>query len=187
VSRHFAEYSSSVCSNALKGIATLGTPHRGAMSRRLLHPMLDWADTISVPNPFARSIACIASRQLIDANADSLIAQLNSRTPVSRVPILSVSGGLPYLELGWGDRGLLGVLRNMVLQRLIGEQPNDGLVAESSSDITQVAPDAAKRFHRRDYPAYQTTNHTYLGQNQQIGRLLHTWLRGLLVRNPTSP
>lgn len=186
VSRHFAEYSRAQCRNALKGVATLGTPHKGAVSRRLVHRMLDWADAISVPNPFARSIACVASRQLIDTSANGLIAQMNSRSPISRVPMLSVSGGLPFLELGWGDRGFVGMLRNIVLQRLIGEQPNDGLVAESSSDITQVAGGSANGLlHRRDYPAYQTTNHTYLSQNQQIGQLLHTWLRGVLpIRQP---
>jgi pimeloyl-ACP methyl ester carboxylesterase len=186
VSRYFGEFSRSPCTSALRGIATLGTPHKGAMSRRLLHRMLDWADTVSAPNPFTRSVACIASRQLMDTTADGLIGQLNSRTS-GRVPILSISGGLPFLELGWGDRGFVGVLRNKVLQRLIGEQPNDGLVAESSSDITRVAGVAAGS-HRRSYPAYQTTNHTYLSQNQQIAQLLHTWLRGVLpVREPGQP
>ena len=90
--------------------------------------MLDWADTVSVPNPFARSIACVASRQLTDPAANGLIAQLNARAGVSSVTILSVSGGMPYLELGWSDHGFLGflgMLRNLVLQRLIAEQPND--------------------------------------------------------------
>ena len=180
MSRYFAEYSQAGCRNVLKGIATLGTPHKGAISRQLLNRMLDWADVISIPNPFARSVACISSRELTDITENSLIAQMNARAPIDGLPILSVSGGLPYLEFGRGDRGFVGVLRNMVLQRAIGEQPNDGLVAESSSDMTRV-PGATTASHRRSYPAYQTTNHTHLIRNQQIAGLLCTWLRTVIA------
>jgi hypothetical protein len=99
---------------------------------------------------------------------------------------MSISGGLPYLEFGGtGDGGFSGALRNMVLQRLIGERPNDGLVAESSSDITDVLGAAPGQNHSREYPAYDQINHTYLSRNQQIANILVRWLREVIQQPPT--
>ena len=183
VARCFA----STCDNglqlALRGIATLGTPHRGTLSRKLVSQLLDWGDAITLPNPFARTPACRSAQQMAGSDAGRLLAALNSATSArgALVPLLSISGGLPFLEFGnGGSGGFVGALRNAVLQRLIGERPNDGLVAESSSDASRVLADSSACTHQCGYPTYDTINHSNLSRNQQVARLLLRWLRQTL-------
>jgi pimeloyl-ACP methyl ester carboxylesterase len=81
VARYFAAQCSAAWGTALRGVATLGTPHRGTLSRKLVSRLLDWADFLTGPNPFARSPACRSAQQLADASPAGLIASLNAREP----------------------------------------------------------------------------------------------------------
>lgn len=183
VARHFVQYGAERSGIRVRGIATLGTPHGGTLSKRHVGHLLDWADAVTLPNPFSRSPACPSSMQLTDASATGLIGKLNqdAADDARDLPVLSISGGLPYLEFGTGSNGgFAGTLRNLVLQRLIGERPNDGLVAESSADIANVVRARPRLAHLHDYPGYERVNHSYLGRNQQVASIIVRWLKEIL-------
>ncbi|MFM0520732.1 alpha/beta fold hydrolase [Caballeronia jiangsuensis] len=183
VARHFVQYGAERSGIRVRGIATLGTPHSGALSKRHVGHLLDWADSVTLPNPFNRSPVCPSSMQLTDASATGLVGKLNQDAAADArcLPLLSISGGLPFLEFGRGSNGgFAGMLRNLVLQRLIGERPNDGLVAESSADIAKVVRVRPRQTHLRDYPGYERINHSYLGRNQHIAGIVVRWLKETL-------
>lgn len=52
-------------------------------------------------------------------------------------------------------------------------------MAKSSSAVSRVVSAGDMLSHRHDYPAYETTSHTHLVQNQQIATVLRRWLEGL--------
>ena len=82
---------------SLSGLALLGTPNSGVggrFARLVMAYMLDWADKVTVVNPFSRSLACRATAQLIGTDADRLVDSLNAGAGGVTVPQLSVSGGL---------------------------------------------------------------------------------------------
>ncbi|AUT75689.1 hypothetical protein C2L64_45960 [Paraburkholderia hospita] len=179
VVRYFVQYGTERSKFQVRGIATLGTPHCGTLSKRHLGHFLDWADSVTMPNPFSRSPACPSAVQLTDASPSGLIGRLNQDAAADerRIPILSISGGLPFLEFGSGSNGgFAGTLRNLVLQRLIGERPNDGLVPESSANVSKAIGSGPHRSHASDYPGYERVNHSYLGRNQQIAGIIVRWL-----------
>lgn len=170
--------------DALRGVVCLGTPHRGALAdHRWLDFMLDWAEALADPNPFARSPLCRAARQLTRQDPEALIDDLNGADSTSPLPhpMLSISGGQQYLDLGSsvfeGVTRRLRLDRSTILQRLIDDQPNDGLVPESSSDLTRVLGGLDGRVeHRNDYLAYPRTNHTNLARNQEVAGIVVQWL-----------
>lgn len=182
VARYFGQYRSERSKIPVRGIATLGTPHCGTLSKKHLGHFLDWADSVTLPNPFCRSSACPSAVQLTDASPFGLIGRLNQDAAADerRFPILSISGGLSFLEFGSGSNGgFAGTLRNLVLQRLIGERPNDGLVPESSANVSKAIGDGLWTSHANDYPGYERVNHSYLGRNQQIAGIVVRWLHGV--------
>jgi pimeloyl-ACP methyl ester carboxylesterase len=170
--------------SGLKGIVLLGTPNngtvRGPNKKLVLSYMLDAADALTVPNPFGRLPICRSALQLTCSDDYSLIDGLNAadRIDPHRVPMLSISGGLQFLEVGAqpGNRMLNG-LKNVVLQLLINDSPNDGLVPESSSNVAAVLSSLDGAQHRNDYAEYLTTNHTYLDQNQSVADIVVDWIQ----------
>ncbi|SAL07682.1 Alpha/beta hydrolase family protein [Caballeronia arationis] len=183
VARYLVQYRAERSGIRVRGIASLGTPHGGTLSKRHVGHLLDWADSVTLPNPFSRVPACPSSMQLTDASSTGLISKLNhdAASDARCIPMLSISGGLPFLEFGTGGNGgFAGMLRNLVLQRLIGEQPNDGLVAESSADIVKVVSARPQQAHLRDYPGYDRVNHSYLGRNQHVAGIVVRWLKETL-------
>jgi pimeloyl-ACP methyl ester carboxylesterase len=162
---------------SLRAIVTIGTPNQGTLSHELVGHMLDWAETVSDPHPFARAAACRSSLQLTRTDPEQLIDTLRAREAAERrAPMLSVSGGLAYLETT-RRKGARDRMQNVLIQRLLKETPNDGLVAESSADLRRLFPEVGDVHHINDYDDYSTTNHTYLIRNQEVAtRVLH-WLR----------
>jgi hypothetical protein len=162
---------------ALRGVALLGTPNRGTVTHGVLGMLLDWAEALAGPNPFARSFACRAALQLTAGDAEQFLASLNARasTVPPRMAVLSVSGGLNYLEFG-GTDGFGNRVRNRLLQAAIAETPNDGLVAESSANVSHLLRAAT---HDNHHPDYRTINHTHLVRNQGIADVLVRWLDGM--------
>lgn len=180
VARWFATTDESATRDTLRGIATLGTPHDKTLSRRIVSLMLDWADYLTSPNPFARSGACRSAKQLVGSDDEALIATLNRRWQARRIdiPMCSMSAGLPFLEFGPASESrFTGMLRNRVLQFLIHENPNDGLVGESSADVTRHTPPSHLVRHKNDYHDFPRINHTYLVRHQEIAAFLVQWLR----------
>ncbi len=101
------------------------------------------------------------------------------------IPVLSVSGGQQYLE--FGSNPALNKAKNLALQALLNEKPNDGLVVESSADCSLRFPGSTLRQHKNDYADFPRINHTHLSQNQQIADIVTDWLRAqLLGRAPDS-
>lgn len=114
------------------------------------------------------------------ADPDDLIGRLNERTRTTppHFPILSVSGGLCFLEVG--DNQVQNGLLSALLRKQL-ESPNDGLVPEASADITNIV--TAKRFrHRNDYFDYDRTNHGHLTRNQAVITTVCRWLRSAMAR-----
>lgn len=178
---------------ALKGVALLGTPNQGALSagQALVSYMLDWADWLTVANPYARSSLCRSSQQLTLADPEQLIPTLNradSESPLA-LPYLSISGGRSYLELGKRP----GWLRNHLLQTVIGESPNDGLVAEHSADFTRISSTnaqhigAATEIQPMGYPEFPRINHTYLTRSQAVAGIVLRWLLSTAKLNARLP
>lgn len=171
-----ARYFTCMCRRAgLKGIALLGTPNRGALrgGSPLVNHMLDWADLFcGAPNPWNRGLNCPAGRELIGADDRRILARLDAATHPNDVPVLSVSGGLSFLEIFEGKRRLIA---NRVLQELIDESPNDGLVGESNADCRRhIATSAITHFNK--YGDFARTNHSYLHTNQEVGAHLVAWI-----------
>ena len=101
----------------------------------------------------------------------------------STIALLSVSGGLSYLEFGGSD-GFANRVRNRVLQAAIGEKPNDGLVGESSANVSRVISSAT---HENRYADYRTTNHTHLVRNQGVADRIVRWLGNVFARRTLDP
>jgi pimeloyl-ACP methyl ester carboxylesterase len=172
----------STSTKGLRGIVLLGTPNdgtlRGPMKRLFMSYLLDWSDALTVPNPFSRSAICLSALQLTCSDDTSLVDNLNSddRKDPHGIPMLSISGGLEFLEMGKSSStSMLASVRNAVLQGLINNSPNDGLVPETSSNVASVLSGPGM-MHRNDYAEYPTTNHTYLDQNQSVAQIIVEWI-----------
>jgi hypothetical protein len=144
--------------------------------------MAKWSDWLTGYNPYLRLPTCRSAMQLTCQDADNLIAELNllDIQQPHDVPILSVSGGQPFLEVG--ERWKANLTASVSIQRLLAK-PNDGLVPETSSDITQVLGSRPGLTHRNNYSEYANINHTELVRNQEIAQLLVDWCQAQLSAN----
>lgn len=164
----------------LRGLVMLGSPHRGAVAsgRSLVGYMIDWADAVTVAHPFARHPSCVASQELTlndDAKLIDLLQAADTRAGFA-IPVMTVSGGLEFLELGAHGGSVYAKAKNLMLQRAIGERPNDGLVAESSACLTSMRC-SGDVIHNSTYSSWKRTNHTYLVHNQEIAATIAVWVR----------
>lgn len=181
VARYFARHRPSVLESSLKGIVTLGTPHQGTLAdQRLVSAMLDWGEWLTLPHPYARSTLCRSSQQLTLQDPEQLVTTLNEqdRLDPPDTPQLSISGGRRFLEFGSKGRAAASdIVRNKMLQKLLGPAPNDGLVQESSANLLDaVGPADGRISHRNDYADHGKTNHTHLTRNQELAILVAVWL-----------
>lgn len=185
VARAFLHGSDAGALSPLRGIALLGTPNRGTLAYRAVGLLLEWAEALTEPNPFARSVACRAVLQLTSNDSDGVVASLNRKAAAigASLSVLSISGGLNFLEFGNSD-GFGNKLRNRLLQAAIGEMPNDGLVGESSANVSRLIPAAT---HENGYADYRTTNHTHLVQNQGVADRVIRWLIDIFRRATIGP
>ena len=99
--------------------------------------------------------------------------------------MLSVSGGLAHLE--FGSNALLNKAKNLTLQLLLNEQPNDGLVVESSANCARGLAASPARQHKNAYGDFRRINHTHLTQNQEIADIVDEWLRSQLLGYVKEP
>jgi pimeloyl-ACP methyl ester carboxylesterase len=154
----------------IRTVITLGAPHDGTLaSSRLPRFMAHWGEAMSGMNPRGFSLKSASALQLLCADGpDPLLARL-MRAPVkgASVAFYSFSGGYNRIDFG------KGILRNLLFNHYLQmhlSQPNDGLVPESSSDLSQqkfgvCAPGGQ---HIKNYPDYSALNHTYLVKNHYL-------------------
>jgi pimeloyl-ACP methyl ester carboxylesterase len=152
----------------VRKVITLGSPHDGTLQNSLLPRFIAyWGEAVGGVNPRGFGLQSTSGLQLIKGDFPPLIDRLK-QTPVSqRVDFLSISGG--YAQLDFGRGYWKNLLINRYLQAKLGK-PNDGLVDEKSSDLSQqafaiCAPGCS---HLRTYSAYGGINHTYLVNNHEV-------------------
>lgn len=168
VARAFVSLSSG--SPFVRKVVTLGTPHGGTLkSGALLRLFLGWGEHVSGLNPNAFSVKSRSALQLIESDGSpSYLERLrSSEVSALGVSFHSVSGGLGRLTFG---RGMFrDLFANAYIQSNIAS-PNDGLVAELSSDVTSASEVNCGResTHTSSYPEYDFTNHSYLVENQTV-------------------
>jgi len=180
VARYFVQRRQSNVHRGLCWLALLGTPNRGTLSAEVVDYMLDWAEWLTLPYPYPRDTAGRSAKQLTGNDDTQLVRLLNLGSSSDlTLPVLSVSGGLAFLEVGEAKRSLRSRLTSEALQKLIADKPNDGLVPESSSNLERVVPPkSSNRFeHMVDYYNYTSTNHTYLTTNYVIANRIAQWLQ----------
>lgn len=154
----------------VRKIITLGTPHAGTLrSGNLLRMLLSWGEHVSGLNPNAFSPKATSARELIHADsAPTLLSRLQAVVPDGNaVEYYSISGGLNRVEFGHGPAR--NTFANIYIQSQL-DQPNDGLVQESSSNLAEGAFKACAPgcLHINSYAEYQYINHTYLVRNQSV-------------------
>jgi pimeloyl-ACP methyl ester carboxylesterase len=184
VAKHFVRLGPADLTSAAKGLATLGSPHRavgpGADRRaqlQWLSILIDLMEKDDQLDPFARHPKSPAAKQLLGIDEQALVLKLleaDQKDPL-HLPVLTVSGGRNFIELfesgSWRNRET-----NRFIQLAL-TLPNDGLVEESSADITRCA--GATHTHVRhcnDYNAWSAINHTYLVSSQDVADVLLDWL-----------
>lgn len=170
------------------GACYLGTPHAGTLvGQPGVAPLAELSDWLTGLYPFLRSPLCTSARQLTLSDPERFIDVLNAadRDQPLGIPSLTISGGQRYLEFCSG-RTRNSFMNLSVQRRLRG--PNDGLVAESSADLTRVLGRAdLPVMHVADYPGHSTTNHTFLVRNQLIAARVAQWCRDRFGERGTTP
>lgn len=151
----------------VRKVITLGTPHAGTLRHaKVLQRFAQLGERLTGLNPRGYRIGSASAMQLMQADGpDPLLQRINAAKPV--VPCLSISGGHANLDFG---RGIVkNYFANRWLQKHLS-QPNDGLVSESSSDLTSVLANSAVGVysHHRHYTEYPNVNHSYLVENQGV-------------------
>lgn len=154
----------------VRTVITLGSPHSGTLgSARIPLYMAYWGEAVCGLNPRGFSFKSASVIQLLRKDRPTpLLDTLMQVAPASqRVDYYSFSGG--YNRIDFGKGYLKNALFNAYLQKHL-PLPNDGLVPEVSSDLSQkqfskCAPGCR---HFRPQPNFGTLNHTYLIQNHLL-------------------
>lgn len=166
-------------------LITLGTPHDGTLTDpKLIEYMLAWGESVSGLMQGGFSVKARSAQQLIGRDAGKLLNRLRScGAPTHAVQFHSISGGLDFIELG--KNGWLNLVANRWIQGQMAGLTNDGLVADSSSDLSQIpfkacAPGCT---HTAKYPEWSKTNHSALLTNYRVGLIA---IRKAKVPGPES-
>jgi pimeloyl-ACP methyl ester carboxylesterase len=177
VVRACANFSLGELKGYLRGTILLGTPNSGTLPQ-ILPRVMDWGDAIAGIDPYRRLPTCRASKQLTCQDAEKFVEHLNNTEQKQSVsyPILTISGGLAWLEVGKKHRSLRNWFANRTIQNALKAKPNDGLVTENSADLSSVLGRAPNRMHNNGYSGYDRTNHTALTRNQSIGDAIVSFL-----------
>jgi hypothetical protein len=126
-------------------------------------------------HPFFRLPLCKSARQLTQSDDENLLPGLANEEMVHElVPVLSISGGFAFLDIG--GAGVFSRVKNRILQKLINEDVNDGLVGESSSDYSRAVGGGPLVTHVNNYEDWAETNHTYLIHRHELANAIGRWL-----------
>jgi len=152
----------------VRKVITLGTPHGGTLQDvKVLRRFAQLGERLTGLNPRGYAMHSASALQLMQADNQMLLKRLNAAVPKVPIEFLSISGGHANLDFG---RGVVkNYLANRWLQKRLS-QPNDGLVAESSSDLTLVLSNPVNTAcsHRSNYTEYPVVNHSHLVFNQTV-------------------
>lgn len=165
-------------SKYVSSLVTLGTPHCGTLcDANFVHCLIKWAENISKENPKFKK-DCQSAKELtrIDNRGGiSLLENLKSEVDsLKNIPVLSVSAGKDYLEIG---NDFLSRLAEKKLRKHFSGKINDGLVLEESSNIVSAIECNHTNFeHFNDYREYLDINHTYIIYNQSVALHVVKWL-----------
>lgn len=180
VARAFCEINEAT--DFISTIVTIGTPHNGTLDNMLfLKSYIKWGEFKSGYMPGytkkCQSMKELTKKDSYELTGIPLIDTMNQATNSNGVPIFSISGGKKYLEVG--KNPVLNYAINRATQYFLGREDNDGLVPESSSDVTRnlVIDDQTKNDHLNDYSDYPDLNHSYLIENQRLGLKIASWLQ----------
>lgn len=168
-------------------VITLGTPHNGTFVWEKMPIALAMAEFIAkilIPNYSPRSRSAL---QLTGSDQDLLLEKLKEIPPDNCVEFLSISGGRPELEVGGNP--LLNKLVNSIIQGHYRNLPNDGLIAEASSDLSHAmfATCAPGCRHDASYAEYANINHTGLVGNHVIANRVVSFANRPPPQSPPSP
>jgi pimeloyl-ACP methyl ester carboxylesterase len=167
----------------VRGMVMLGTPNDGCFPHDLMLGFLvEYGHHIAGPLLGAQAESSMSAKQLTKRDRDGAkpyIDQLNDQwlNTSDWVPCLSVSGGMPHLEVFKSPRR--NRIANRAIQMFIGHSRNDGLVAESSVDMHAFMGDEAggdRYRHLNSYTDYPDVNHTDLKENQSVAIEVVQWL-----------
>lgn len=101
------------------------------------------------------------------------------------LPTLSISGGLNALY--FGNNQLNNGIRNHLIQKLIGDSENDGIVTEKSVNISKFTVINSERYtHINTYDEYPTTNHNNIHLNQSVRTKILSWLHDVTVHSKSK-
>lgn len=152
-------------------VFTLGSPHNGALvGNKFLGYFVSWAENLSGLVYGGYSMKSRSAKQLMltDVPNAFLDTLATAAPPPGSVDFHSFSGGLNYLTIG--SNPLVQRVFNKVIQRHMKNEVNDGLVPESSSDISgqEVTILANGCAHHNNYVGYKELNHSNLCESQSI-------------------
>jgi pimeloyl-ACP methyl ester carboxylesterase len=157
--------------NKVRGVVLLGTPNDGTLNNGwMLARILKVGDRLTNFSPYYRTQACRSAQQLTLCDAEKLIENLNAeqRAKPATFSTITIAGGLRYLEVGNKPNLLRDWLSNKMIQRALGFAQNDGLVPETSVDLSGVLRVSYGYCHRPGYHGYDKTNHSGLAANQFV-------------------
>tara|TARA_R110001599_G_scaffold41935_1_gene126466 strand:+ start:3295 stop:4176 length:882 start_codon:yes stop_codon:yes gene_type:complete len=160
-------------------IVTLGTPHSGTLyNAELLGHMIHWGESISSKmkgfTPSSQSAKELTKKDN-DGNGCLIDLLHESSKNLIDIQIFSVSGGKNWLEFGNFFKSFFA---NRKIQGWFGDKPNDGLVLEESSDVSNAVSTSNNNLHHyNNYTEFSDINHSYMIFNQQILLKVASWLK----------
>ncbi|CDT48016.1 esterase/lipase family protein [Vibrio coralliirubri] len=164
----------------VSSLVTIGTPHKGTLTdAKLMKHLISAGEYLSGKTVSYRP-ECLSAKELMredDYNKIGLLNSLESEIEeLEDIPILSISGGRNYLEVG--NNTLLNYMANRYIQSQLSEK-NDGLVQEDSSSpfskLNSVCHPISE--HLNDYSDYYDVNHSHLVNSQVVGLNIAVWLK----------
>lgn len=155
----------------VRKLITLGTPHGGTLTEpKFVEYLLAWGESVSGLVQGGFSMRARSALQLVGRDPDKLLERLRL-CEATKLPVdfFSVSAGLEFIE--FGKSGFINRAANLWIQTQMAGLANDGLVAESSSNLSQAqfrrcAPGCV---HSPRYPEWARTNHSSLLINYRVG------------------
>lgn len=153
----------------VKLIFTLGTPHQGVIQHTKINSFFyDYFEESSNVKINAKVLRCASIDQLMKLDkGDSASCLVDRINKMKSCPIISISGGMPKLFSSGIYRSMRTRAFNKIFQKAAGNEINDGLILEKSSDIRNIKK--GKNFnHHNTYTDYHLINHSNLVNCQYI-------------------
>jgi pimeloyl-ACP methyl ester carboxylesterase len=154
----------------VRRVFTLGSPNGGTLQdARALQWCVTWGESISglIRGGFSKSSKSALQLMGVDNSEPYLLKLQKTPVPAGKVAFHSISGGKNYLTFGKGG-GLRERVLNILIQKHFGNAVNDGLVVESSADLSHpnfsICADGGT--HHNDYADYAILNHSHLCESQ---------------------